>query len=94
MHADNISHAEHANMPNQIEGIRRRIASWDIESILNTTSVLDGNEIMALGATGKLIGQIKSRILDKVIENPAFSKKEATLLAQNMIRDAQKEKSA
>jgi poly(A) polymerase len=88
MHADNISHAEHANMPNQIDRIRQRIKDWDIESILNTTSVLDGNEIAALGAKGPLIGKIKGRILDKVLETPSFSKKDATLLAQSMIRDA------
>lgn len=86
MHADNVSHAEHANMPNQIDGIRRRIAGWDIESILNTTSVLDGDEIIALGAKGKEIGEIKARILDKVLENPAFTKHEATLMAQNILK--------
>jgi len=90
MHADNISHAEHANMPNQINGIRKRIADWDIESILNTKSVLDGNEIAAMGATGKLIGKIKARILDKVLENPEFTKKQAEGLAKSMILDAAK----
>lgn len=92
IHADNISHAEHANMPNQIDAIRRHIAQWDLESIMNTTSVLDGNEIMELGAKGKLIGKIKGRVLDKVIENPNFSKKEAINLAKSMIlADKQKQ---
>lgn len=85
IHADNISHSETHSMPNQIDRIRKRISSMDINNILNTRSLLDGNEIMALGANGKLIGEIKSRIIEKVLENPEFSKKNAIDLARNMI---------
>lgn len=93
MHADNISHADEHNMPNQIPGIRARIADWDLDAVRNTVSVLDGTEIEALGAKGKLIGDIKARILEKVLENPAFSKADGTMLAKNMIRNQEQEKS-
>lgn len=89
MHADNVSHAEHASMPNQIQKIREKISTMDLESILNTKSILDGNEIKDLGAKGKLIGEIKGRILTKVLENPQFTKEQAINLAKNMIGSSQ-----
>jgi poly(A) polymerase len=85
IHADNVSHADHASMPNQIGKVKEKIQKMDISSILNTKSILDGNEIAALGAKGKLIGEIKNRILVKVIENPLFTKQQAINLAKNMI---------
>ena len=92
MHADNISHADAHNMPNQIPGIRARLATMDLDAIRNTVSVLNGTEIEALGAKGRLIGDIKERILNKMLENPAFSAKDATMLANNMIRDREEKK--
>lgn len=85
MHADNISHAAAASMPDQIAAIRQRIAAMDVNDILHTQSILNGHEIMALGAQGKLIGKIKDRILEKVLENPGFSRKQAEDMARNMI---------
>ena len=89
--ADNVSHAEGHSMPNQINIIRKKIANMDVNDILNTKSVLDGNQIAALGAKGKMIGSIKERILLKCLENPGFSVKQAEDLAKNMIR-AEKDK--
>jgi putative nucleotidyltransferase with HDIG domain len=85
MHADNISHSEAASMPEQIERIRQKISQMDVEDILHTRSILDGNEIRELGATGPLIGLIKDRILEKVLENPNFTRDNAVQLAKNMI---------
>lgn len=85
IHADNISHSELHAMPKQIETLRKRIQGMDVEEILKTKSVLDGNEIAALGAKGRLIGKIKDRILQKTLENPGFTKREAEVLAKNMI---------
>jgi putative nucleotidyltransferase with HDIG domain len=85
MHADNVSHSEAASMPEQIALIRKKIDQMDVNDILNTKSVLDGNEIRELGATGPLIGQIKDRILEKVLENPSFTRDNAVQLAKNMI---------
>lgn len=85
MHADNISHSEAASMPEQIDRIRQKISQMDVEDILHTRSILDGNEIRELGATGPLIGLIKDRILEKVLENPSFTRDNAVQLAKNMI---------
>jgi len=85
MHADNISHSDAASMPRQIDAIRNKVQGWDMASILNTKSLLDGNEIAALGATGRQIGEIKDRILLRVLENPTFTKVQAIDLARNMI---------
>lgn len=86
MHADNLSHAEGHSMPNQIAEIRKKIANMDINDILHTKSVLDGNQIAAMGAKGPLIAKIKDRILEKCLENPSFSIKQAQELAKNMIQ--------
>ena len=85
IHADNISHADNHVMPKQIDKIRERIKTWDLPSILNTKSLLDGNEIAELGAVGRQISEIKTRILEKVLENPGFTKQNAIQLAKNMI---------
>lgn len=85
--ADNISHAEGHTMPDQINAIRKRIQSMDVNQILNTKSVLNGDEIRALGAEGQLIGKIKDRILDNCVRDPNFSQKQAIDLAKNMIKN-------
>lgn len=90
IHADNISHTSEAAMPKQIEKIRQKISHMDVNKILATKSILDGNEIRELGAEGKMIGEIKERILIKVLENPEFTKEQAIQLAQNMIKNPKK----
>jgi poly(A) polymerase len=86
MHADNVSHSEAASMPDQIARIREKIQQMDVNDILKTQSILNGTEIMELGAKGPLIAQIKDRILTKVLENPAFTRAEAVQVARNMIQ--------
>jgi putative nucleotidyltransferase with HDIG domain len=92
IHADNISHTPEYSMPKQIEIIRKKLANMDINSILNTKSILDGNEIKELGAVGKEIREIKDRILTKVLENPEFTRQQAVGLAKNMIDSFRKKK--
>jgi putative nucleotidyltransferase with HDIG domain len=91
MHADNISHSEAASMPEQINNIRKKIQQMDVNDILKTQSILNGNEIRELGASGPLIGKIKDRILNKVLENPNLSRQDAVQIARDMIA-AQKTK--
>jgi hypothetical protein len=90
MHADNSSHAETHNMPEQIARIRQKIQQMDVNDILKTQSILNGNEIKELGAQGPLISEIKDRLLTKALENPAFSHSEAIQLAKNMIASRRK----
>lgn len=52
------------------------------EAISIISSAIRGTK----GARGSLVGKIKNRILEKIIENPSFSKKQATDLALNIIR--------
>lgn len=85
INADNISHSPEFNMPNQILKIKEKLSQLDISKILNSKSILDGNQIMELGATGRLIGDIKDRILQHVIKNPDFTKEQAISVAKNMI---------
>lgn len=86
IHADNISHSEAASMPNQISKIREKVSKMDINSILNTKFILDGNEIMELGAKSKTIGEIKNRILMQVLKQPNFTKEQAINMAVNIIK--------
>jgi hypothetical protein len=92
IHADNISHSEAASMPEQINRIRAKISKMDINTILQTKSILDGNEIAELGAKGKTIGEIKNRLLAMALKNPEFTKEQAINLAKNIIRDVQTKK--
>ena len=78
-------------MPEQINKIREKISKMDINSILNTKSILDGNDIIQLGAKGKLVGEIKDRLLNMALKNPEFTKEQAINLAKNLIRDSQKQ---
>jgi len=87
INADNNSHAVGHGLPEQINMIRKRIQQMDINQILNTKSILDGNEIMALGAKGRLVGDIKNKILDATLKNPNFTRHDAEVLAKNMIRN-------
>ena len=87
IHSDNNAHAELHNMPNQILKIKERLSKMNLPEILNTKSILDGDQIVALGAEGRLIGEIKSRILEKVLENASFSQKQAESLAKSLIAD-------
>lgn len=75
-------------MPEQIARIRQKIQHMDVNDILKTQSILNGNEIRELGATGPLIGKIKDRILTKVLENPGLSRADAVQIARNMIAAA------
>jgi poly(A) polymerase len=90
INADNNAHAEGHGLPDQINMLRKRIQQMDINQILNTKSILDGNEIMTLGAKGRLIGEIKNKILDATLKNPNFSRHDAEVLAKNIIRAQQK----
>ncbi|MCX8009415.1 MAG: CCA tRNA nucleotidyltransferase, partial [Patescibacteria group bacterium] len=85
IHADNISHSEYASMPEQIDAIREKIRSMNVEELLKLKPLLSGEEIMELGAKGPLIGEIRARILEKMIENPNFNRADAIAMAKSII---------
>jgi putative nucleotidyltransferase with HDIG domain len=88
VHADNLSHAPGHAMPNQIPLIRERMAGWDQTpvAVSQTKSLLNGLEIMAMGVPpGKLVGIIKDRLVQEMLEFPELTKERATQIAQDII---------
>jgi len=80
IHADNISHAEFANMPNQIPKIRKRYD--ELENIYKESPKkppIDGKDVMniiGLSIGGPIVGRILSMIQDIYLEDPSLSKEE------------------
>lgn len=91
IHADNISHAEKSSMPNQVAKIRERLKDWNLDDIIKPSLPLDGKDLIAMGAKGKLIGEIMNRLLEKWIEKGGLDKDLAAQIAQDMIRRSQKQ---
>ena len=85
MHADNVSHSEAHSMPEQMPEVRRRLALMDVNAVLNTKSPLDGHQLMALGVNGKMLGEMKRRLTDKVLEQPDFSVKQSESLVKSVM---------
>lgn len=85
MHADNLSHSEAHSMPNQMPELRLRFSNMDLQKVLDTKSPLDGNQLMALGANGKVVGELKKRLVEKVLEQPEFSGKQAESLVKSVL---------
>jgi poly(A) polymerase len=86
MHADNISHADASNMPNQIGNIRRRISEIkDIPAAQHMQLPITGEDVMletglkAGAEVGRLLGLIKEAFLD----NPEITKEECLLIIKN-----------
>jgi poly(A) polymerase len=90
INADNISHAAGHSMPDQIAIVRKRIRTWDLSKYIKPQLEVDGTDIAALGAEGRLIGKIMARILEKHLEHDGFSRKDALQLAMHMIKDHKK----
>lgn len=77
IHADNISHADHASMPNQIDSIRKRLK--DLQVVQEKPNLpIDGNDLIALGfKPGPKFKEILSAVTDKWFENPNITRDEA-----------------
>lgn len=87
MHADNVSHAAPHDLPDQIDSIRRRLASWDLGKYITPQLPIDGNDVMALGAKGPLVGKIIDRVKEKYLEKDGIDRETALQIAKNMVRD-------
>ena len=81
IHADNVSHADLANMPNQVSNIRRRFLELD-EKDKNAPkqSPLSGDDIMdILGIKpGPIVGKIRNILGDMYLDDPDMSIEELT----------------
>jgi poly(A) polymerase len=86
IHADNISHADASNMPNQIDIIRKRLATLDVK-VGKPALPINGNDIqIELGVSkGPLIGKMLSAVTDAWYSNPNITRDEAMTIAKSMI---------
>ena len=79
IHADNISHADASNMPNQIKNIRGRLKGLDGGQGGKIVPPIGGKEIMSNFDVkpGKMVGLLKKKVQDAMDENPALTKSQA-----------------
>lgn len=82
IHADNISHADASNMPDQVDNIRIRLK--DLTSKKEPEKLpVTGKDVMdylGLSKGGPLVGQALAMIKDAWLENPNISKEQALKL--------------
>lgn len=90
IHADNISHADWANMPNQVPNIKRKFAQLE-EKDKNAPkkSPLSGDDVMGiLGiGQGKMVGQIMNILGDIYLDDPSLSVEELTEIVKKIYND-------
>jgi len=90
IHADNISHSEESNMPNQITNIRRRFKELE-EKDKNAPkkSPLDGDAVMdILGIPkGPIVGKILRMLGDLYLSDPSLTKDELTEIVKKAYED-------
>jgi poly(A) polymerase len=78
MDADNKAHAEGHNLPNQIDGIRKRFEALKEETIRPTLPV-NGHDVLACAAglkAGPWVKNILSHVEDAWLENPNLTRDE------------------
>lgn len=88
IHADNVSHSDDFAMPNQIKKVRERISGWNLDDIIKAELPINGNDIVSLGAKGRLIGKIVDRLKQRWLEKGGLSKEQAIEIASNMIKSS------
>jgi poly(A) polymerase len=88
IHADNISHADASNMPNQINFVRSKLNALDIKNKKPQLPIngLDLQNIFGL-KPGPIIGKILGKITDEWFENPNISKDQAIELAKSILQN-------
>ena len=85
IHADNIAHADASAIPNQIENVRQRLKSLDIQ-VKKPSLPISGKDIIAMGIPpGKKIGELLSIITDAWFENPNLTKETAINIIKQYI---------
>ncbi len=85
INADNIAHADASAMPNQIEHVRNRLKSLDIQ-VQKPVLPINGNDLLAMGfKKGPKIGQVLSAVTDAWYENPNITRDQAVAIAQSMV---------
>ena len=82
IHADNTSHADTSNMPNQISNIRNRLENLKL-TVKTPKLPLNGNDLKEMGIPpGPIYKKLLELVTDKWFENPNISKEEAIQLVK------------
>jgi tRNA nucleotidyltransferase (CCA-adding enzyme) len=86
MHADNISHAPHVCMPQQISCIRERIKKLNI-IISKPKLPINGDDLIKIFnlKPSKIFGEILKVIEEEYYENPELTLEEALEIVRNML---------
>jgi poly(A) polymerase len=85
IHADNIAHADASAMPNQIEKVRQRLKTLDVQ-VTKPVLPINGNDLQAMGVPkGPQIGKILAAITDAWFENPNITRDEAIAIAKTIV---------
>lgn len=83
IHADNISHSEHASMPNQVKNLRKRIQdvlAADAKANVSGKLPINGNDIMnvlKIKKAGREMRTYVQLVQDAYDENPNLTKEDA-----------------
>ena len=79
IHADNISHADASNMPDQIASIRGRLKDLDKGQGGKVVPPITGKDVINnFGVKpGPIVGKILKKVQDAMDENPALTKSQA-----------------
>ena len=85
IHADNIAHASASAMPNQIEKVRQRLKSLNVQ-VQKPVLPINGNDLMAMGIPkGPKIGKALAAVTDAWYENPNITKDDAIAIIRGML---------
>ena len=85
MHADNIAHSEASSMPNQIDNVRKRLATLQMPTEKPNLPI-NGNDLIALGLKpGPQFAKIMSAVTDAWYENPNISREQALEIARKIV---------
>lgn len=84
IHADNIQHADASAMPNQINHVRDRLKTLDIQ-VKKPSLPINGQDLLKIGLKqGPLFSKILSAVTDVWFENPNITKDEALVIANKI----------
>ena len=85
IHADNIAHADASVMPNQIERVRQRLKTLDVQ-VKKPNLPINGNDLIALGVKpGPIMAKLLGAVTDAWYENPNITRDDALAIVRPMI---------
>lgn len=87
IHADNISHSNNHNMPNQINNIRKKLYQLrELDKNYSEKCPLNGVDVMKILNIegGPIVGKILNYLNDIYLDNPSLSKEELEDIVKNI----------